>query len=220
MLHKALIPLIATQVGVVRKRVLHRATQYCAWLDEPIRLGDNATIERAWRLLRRCAVVLHSICHRGDLLGGKPLPQRAILQHYAPRLRMVDIAPHSKPRIVVGGNDIGHIHPRTQLLGKCHTALDDHLGMVTTMCRIETIIARQYLALYILYNLSPNHATLPYYNLNKHLALEVLTRKVAHLLGRYCSDSRHAMLRGAVVHAAHDILYGDIRNAERTIEDA
>ena len=52
---------------------------------------------------------------------------------------MVDIATHSKSRIVVGSNDIGHIDPSTQPLGKCYATLDDHIGMVAAVGGIEAL---------------------------------------------------------------------------------
>ena len=70
---------------------------------------------------------------------------------------MVYFASHSKARIVVGSDDVRHLHLRAQSLGKFHTTVHDHIGMISTMCRIEAIVARKYLALYVRFKFLSNH---------------------------------------------------------------
>jgi hypothetical protein len=52
--------------------------------------------------------------------------------------------------VVKGGNGIDHIGLYIVALGKLQTATDYHLGVVATMCAIETIVARYNLLLDIL----------------------------------------------------------------------
>ena len=133
---------------------------------------------------------------------------------------MVDIATHSKTRIVVGGNDICHLDIRTQPLGKCDATTYYHVSMVTAVCSIEAIIARQYLALDVCSNLLSNHSLLPHYHLNNLITLEVLTRKVAHLLGGNIGYRSHTLLRSAIICTTHDVLNRHVGNAEGAVEDA
>ena len=133
---------------------------------------------------------------------------------------MVDIAPYSKTRIVVGGNDICHLDIRTQPLGKCDATAYYHVGMVTAVCGIKAVVARQNFALYILYNLRSYHSLLPHYYLYNLITLEVLTRKVAHLLGSNIGYRSHALLRSAIICATHDVLNRHICNAKGAVEDA
>ena len=133
---------------------------------------------------------------------------------------MVYIATYGKARIVVGGNDIGHLNICAKPLGEFYATPYNHIGMVTPMRGIEAIIARQYLALDVGLYLLSNHSPLPHYNLNNLVALEVLACKVAYLLGSDIGNGLHTLLRSTVICATHDVLDCDICNAKGAIEDA
>ena len=65
MCQKAVEVLLAGEMWVVGKAILHRAAHNHLGYNLSVGLGDNRTIECAWRVVRGGSVVLHSLTLSG-----------------------------------------------------------------------------------------------------------------------------------------------------------
>ena len=110
-------------------------------------------------------MVLGGIGHDFNLLGSKPLPQFLVFADDACRNAVMRVAPFRQPRVVIGGDGVGHVdvdsHFRTifvHILGRIVDNLsevqalgNDGARMILPMGSIECSIAGQDLLLHVCY---------------------------------------------------------------------
>ena len=131
---------LAVEREEVGQTVLHRAANDQLGYYQPIGLGHDATIDRAWRTGCRGAVILRSLSNRYDLLLRKPAAQLPVGKDDACRVGVVVLASEPKARIVVRRNRIYHLGIHVERLGELRAALDHLVGVVAAMATVESVI--------------------------------------------------------------------------------
>ena len=131
---------LAVERGEVGQTVLHRAANDQLGYYQPVGLGHDATIDRAWRTGCRGAVILRSLSNRYDLLLRKPAAQLPVGKDDACRIGVVVLASEPKARIVVRRNRIYHLGIHIERLGELRAALDHLMGVVAAVATVESVI--------------------------------------------------------------------------------
>ena len=137
----------AVECGVVVEAVLDGAAHDRHGVDLTVGLGDDASVDRARRPLRRGAVVLHGIAHHGQLLRGEPACKAAVRCEDFGRDEVVAFAARDEPRIVVGRNGVDHVGVDLAACGQLEAAPDDRADVVGAVGAVEAVVARDDLRL-------------------------------------------------------------------------
>ena len=132
----------AVECGVVVEAVLDGAAHDRHGVDLTVGLGDDASVDRARRPLRRSAVVLHGVAHHGQLLRGEPACKAAVRCEDFGRDEVVAFAARDEPRIVVGRNGVDHVGVDLAACGQLEAAPDDRADVVGAVGAVEAVVAR------------------------------------------------------------------------------
>lgn len=106
MLNSPVDMLVLGKFGIVLQAILQGTPKDGIRVEHAVGFGDEAAIERAWRLLAGSAVVFDGLGKELYLIGREERRQESILPDKSAGMEMVEGAIDLEPYIMIGGDGV------------------------------------------------------------------------------------------------------------------